>query len=498
MAPVLCIDISSSPAYGVLVEFTDKKVKIVEKHSQELGTLPLPSRDWEENSEPDSSERSDAPEENGGKSEFAQNFQTLLNAFSHEWTRSLLIVPPHRSLALNLELPFGNAKSISKILELEVQDKIPFSTEEFLLSATPLGVLGAGQFDVHVGLTPRPYVSSLLSEVSSETFEPALITVPSSVLNAVHFLAPSYCSENSAVVYGRPEGLAISFTVNGEARTGRLIPLPAPNGIPDGERLQKVYAEAKLALAACERRYNMTFDKVYLMGEVANSRALQQMLGRETEDLPIRDLIPNCPSEYSLAALGSVFAQDKSPPPLLNNLRTGDFAFRPQFRELISGLKRLTFAATTTLVSVTLCLLLTYWIRDYRLTQLQDAMSTQVERIIPAADVSHGGELEFVQGLYGRLNAQLKEIGSATKISAAEALAQLAQDFRRFTSLEVSRLNVTGEIITIQGYAPNYGKVEEFQRRLGRKKDFYCDIGDKTTAAGSKKVGFDFRLTLCG
>ncbi|MCB0333752.1 MAG: hypothetical protein KDD55_09660 [Bdellovibrionales bacterium] len=483
MSHILSIDASQEPAQAVLVKISDRTVQIIEHHSLELGNPFMPPSEEKDGSSPSSP---------------SKKLIELVKMFSHEWVRSLLIVPHHRSLSLNLELPFGTPKSINKILELEVQDLLPFSTEQFHLSPASLGVIHEGEFDVHVALTPRHYMQHILQVATSDVFEPALLTTPPSVLSAAYYLAPNYCQEDATLIYPIQQGLAILFVVDGIARAGRVISLDTkdPASLSPSD-LQQAYSEIKLALAATEKRYETTFSRIYLMGEIPESRLLQQTLGRVMEQLPPSELVPQCSEVQGLATLGAVFAQDRTPPPLLENLRTGSFSYRPQLQEFISGLRKLSTPFFVTLAIVSGCLLASYWIRNQHLLTLQTAMAAQIERVIPEAHPETGKELEFVQTHFGSLHNQLKEIGSAAQVSAIQALAELSEEFSSAKSVDVKRITITGKTVTIEGNAPNYHAVDRLKNKL-RKRSIFCGkIKDDTSASVSKQVGYTYTLTLC-
>ncbi len=484
MSCILSIDASQDPAQAVLVEIQDRKVKIVEHHSLELGDIfRTPSYDHDDQ----------VPEVVP-----SEKLIQLVKMFQGEWVRSILIVPLHRALSLNLELPFGNMSSINKILELEVQDRIPFSTDNFHLSPTPLGPLNEGEFDIHVTLTPDEYMSHLIQVTTSDVFEPALITTAPHVLSAAYYLAPDYCQEDATLLYPLQNALALLFVVDGVARAGRVISLCTTSSkTPSQEEIQKAYSEAKLALVASEKRYSTTFSRIYLMGDTPEPRLLQQTMGREMEELPPSELIPSCTPQQGLATFGAVFAQDRTPPKLLGNLRTGAFSYRPQLQELITGLRKLTLPLALMLLTLSCCLLVSYWIRSQHLSTLQTAMATQIERVIPEAQPEAGKELEFVQSHFGVLHTQLKEIGSTAQVSATTALAELSEDFSEAKSVDVKRITITGKTVAIEGNAPNYLAVDRLKNKL-RKRSIFCGkIKDDTSSSGSKKVGYRFTLTLC-
>jgi len=62
-----------------------------------------------------------------------------VSSIENQWTAVSVIIPPHDHLALNLNLPFGDAKNLNRIVDLEVQDVVPFELDDFLVQYAPLG-----------------------------------------------------------------------------------------------------------------------------------------------------------------------------------------------------------------------------------------------------------------------------------------------------------------------------------------------------------------------
>jgi hypothetical protein len=167
--------------------------------------------------------------------ESIERLTATIRSLPREWTGASVIIPPHDHLALNLNLPFGDSKNLDRIVDLEVQDVVPFELDDFVVQYSPLGPSSLGgaalavndqptpSYDVHVGLMPRLFVRNLLFFCKAVGIEPNIITVPSSALASVYHLGKDFFKTNSAVVFNRGDEFSMAVFINGEVRVERVL-----------------------------------------------------------------------------------------------------------------------------------------------------------------------------------------------------------------------------------------------------------------------------------
>ena len=154
------------------------------------------------------------------------------------WTSCVVVVPQDNFVALNLDLPFGESKTLEPIVDLEVQDVIPFDLDEFFIqysipdyqnnaAESPLSprsearTSNSGPFDVHVGMLPRNTVRNTLDICRSVGVEPSVITVPSSAIGAIIQIIPKASSSNCAILFNRGDYYSLAICIDGKVRLER-------------------------------------------------------------------------------------------------------------------------------------------------------------------------------------------------------------------------------------------------------------------------------------
>ncbi|MCB0354379.1 MAG: hypothetical protein KDD64_12670 [Bdellovibrionales bacterium] len=504
MGIALSLYASGKTLYGVTAEVHDRSVTILEHHKLEnapyflapdpfhLEPLAVEGEGHEENLQHSGGGIHPTPEELSQLTEF-------LSRFKNKWVRAALIVPPQDFLSVNLELPFSDAKSIQQVLDLEVQDRVPFPTKDFLLQPTTIGVKGADLFEIHVSVIPRLIVQHSLSVSHAVGLEPAILTTPSSVLSALPFLSPTYFAENAAFLLVDGKHVYLSINIDGETKTIFSPPPQSANGTPELEKqiLESSFQALRLFLVSSEEKYGKRIEKIYFIGQTRQRELAQQVLGRQCEGISCADFFANTPEEFMAAALGSVFASDVQPPPILVNFRHGEFRYSPQLEGLLLGLKQLIRPGLAFFLCLLLSLGAIYWSRAERLSTIQRKLKNQVERVVGPISAPPGQELQFVRSSVGQIQSQLEEVSSTAPQSSIAILLEISRILRLFPKIEVETVRVVSTSVLVKGKADSFNSVDNLRDEFKKSDSLFCDVVDRSKTFGNE-VNVDFSLTPCG
>lgn len=440
--------------------------------------------------------------------ETVASLKEAVSSFDQEWTASTVILPSNEFLALNLDLPFGDAKNLDRIVDLEVQDVVPFDLDSYFVQYSSLGdgdgVPQAGipqtagkQHDVHIGILPRVVVRNILEVCRSAGVEPNVLTVPSSALGAAFHLAKGFIEGNAAVVYNRGDEYSVSVFINGDVRVERSLyasqivsALPPENR---QENLQHVFTALKLIMAAAERRYNARIEKVYLLGRDVKGSNTSQLFGRPLEGLPFKDLVQSQNGALGLAPLGAVFAQDESPAIPLSNFRSREFSFTPKLSEFIRALVGTRRAVLRALAGIVLAALVVYTSRQYLLSSSEKALVSRIQKVIPGFTAERGKILEGLAKAEGKLGQELSAFGSRAKFSPADALLEVIKVVPSDGSISITSLRVTGDKVLLQGTASEVAAVERFSKALGSRAEIFSKVDYKNAKT---TTGFTFTVDI--
>lgn len=508
---ILCIDASSQPGLVQLVEVEGRKARILQSFEAEVSSLFNPSRllslsaspsedltqsgdmtaDTRTSSEeppsspaPDASADPHSASKQPELSELADSLSAILSEVSQPYTAAVLIIPTPGYLSLNLDLPFSEPKQIQKILDFEVQDRVPFETTEFLIEhrvlPLPEGLTRSEGHDVHVSIIPRKFMSAVLKVCKAAQFEPLIVTTPASCLEGLFVLAPEYFSDNSGVLYAIGDQVHMGLRIHGRMRMDRILvrsPALGSSSFGSSEPLKQLGTELKLSLVAAETRYAVKIDTLYALGDSLEPRELSSHVGRLVESVTLADLFgADSPAAStpnpSPAALAAPFAQDDPPQSILTNFRTREFSYSLQLSELLSGLRRLGPSAAAVAMIAAVWLLGSYIYRDITLQNLTQEMARALESHAPDIVFEPGQEVAAITTENAKLDRALESLGSGSldQFTALDILREISQVMPNNPGITVRGISIKGNRVKLVGSAPEYKDVEAIERALKRSR----------------------------
>jgi hypothetical protein len=531
MQCILGVDLSSQPCEITVSNISGTVVEVVERQTIDLPlfgderalldeecTELLGRSDDEpsqgENEPPLESDDGPAPQEldHDREATIAALKQTVsslraaLAQLRHNWTSIAVILPPYEHLALNLNLPFGDAKNLNKIVDLEVQDVVPFELDEFLVQHSALGPIGkgssdaksqAGAHDVHVAILPTAYVRNILAVCNKAGLDPAVLTVPSSAAGAVFHIAKDFFRDNAALVHSNGKEYSITLLVDGKVRAEQVvIPSNLLASAANGEAFdtKPAFSALKLMLAATERRYNVRIEKIYLLGRVPDNQHLHQIMGRPVEPLPLTEIVQTQDTAIGLSPLAAFFAQDESPATALSNFRTKQFSFRPRFAELLRALKESSGHVLGAVAMIAVSIAGVYGVREYNLSRSKERVIAELQTVVPDFPAETEDIRAALVAAESKLSQDLGVLGSPAKITPLDALVEIIRLVPESTGIQILSIKVSGTRAQVSGIAPQLSAIEDLERTLRASKGLFS----KTTATPGTASGsrFPFNLEL--
>lgn len=440
----------------------------------------------------------------GSIAQLRQAVQELPNV----WTAVTVILPQNDFLSLNLDLPFGDAKNLDRIIDLEVQDVVPFELEPFFVQYASLGAAREGalalksptagqQFDVHVGILPRVVVKNVLDIFKQAGLEPNVLTVPSSAIGAVYQLAKEFLTTNSAIVYNRGDEYCIAVSINGEVRIERSVYasqiLSAVSPEKRQENLQHIFTALKLILASAERRYGAKVDKVYLLGRQVKGANTHQLFGRPLEGLPLDDILKSAPGQVGISALGAIFAQDEATTAPLSNFRSREFSFTPRIAEFVRALMGTKRAVLRALAVGLLALAVVYGARTYIISSYEQELISRIKKVVPSFPDQPERVRENLMEAVNKVSEELGALGSRAKVTQPEAFIEVVKSIPINGEIAVTSIRVSGVRIQIAGNAAELSPIEKFMKVLDARKDIFSKVEYTTTRTGNR---FNLSVTI--
>ncbi|MEY4700120.1 MAG: hypothetical protein RL326_307 [Pseudomonadota bacterium] len=420
------------------------------------------------------------------------------------WTSCAVILPQNEHLSLNLDLPFSDPKNLDRIIDLEVQDVVPFELDDFFIQYLPLGPLSStsttssasSNYDVHIGILPRIVVRNVLEICKRSGLEPNVLTVPSSVLGAAYQIGKDYFKENSAVVFNRGDEYAVAIYINGEVRVERSLygsQLLSANSLEKREEsFQHIFTAIKLLLASAERRYGTRIEKVYLLGREVKTSNSHQIFGRPLEGLPFKDILKTSETQVGLAPLSTVFAFDEATKAPLSNFRSREFSFTPKIGEFIRAFLGTRRHITRAVVALAVAVMVIYASREYALHSAESKLVTQIQRVIPGFTSDSDKIRESLLKAENKLGEELATFGSRAKITPADAFIDLLKTLPESGELSITGVRVSDTRVQLSGETSEIAALERITNKLRDRKDVF----QKVTSSNRRSTNGRFNVTL--
>jgi hypothetical protein len=438
------------------------------------------------------------------------------------WTACVVTMPPFNNVAMNLSLPFGDAKNLARIVDLEVQDVVPFDLDDFLVQYSSLGSTsgvtgtvqgtppggpstsaslptGGGQFDVHIGLAPRSFVRNILSLCKAVGLEPLVMTVPSSTLGAVYHIARDYFKGNSAILMARKDAYSLVVNVHGQARVEHTIRPEnlAPRNLSDtsegsaADQQRVIFTALKLMIAAVERKYETRVDTLHVLVGPSTTPVkislLQQVLGRPVESFELKDVVKLSDPLTGIAPLSSIFGLDDSPAPVLSNFRAREFSYSPKFGELLRVLQSTWRHVLGAALAVVIALIGYYGMVEYKISSMKSYLTEQMRSVISDFNAPDGDYLKTLGEAEAKLSEDLGVLSSPSTITPVDVLVELSERIPSTPGVVVTGLKIYPTKATLTGVAPDLSAIEKIEKEIKKNKtDFATVKANPGNASGSR------------
>lgn len=412
-----------------------------------------------------------------------------------EWDTSILIVDGTDHISLNITLPFSDSRKVSKLIEPEVQDLLPFDLDDCVVSYQHVGSTPDAQSDFHVEVLPSSTLNETVSSLKGTRFEPRLVTTPGNILGGLYELFRRDLEPTALIVFESDHWIYLGVCINGQYVTERSI------GIKNflSHSSSQLAALIESAIRTIEARYQITLPLVYRI--IQSGTSLYEIPDHRTvKELSMVTLFPRAHTKISvLHLIAAPFARDYPAPKLLGNFRVGNFKYRPSFQEAFKGVRNLLPLTTGLLIVVLIGLTSWYLSRQYTLRTLQTTLTKTIAEEVPSFTSEPGREAEMLQTMSQTLQDALKELGSPLGAPPLKILAEISEDFSSIEGVHVTRVSIRNGEVKIDGSVPNYKNLNRLEATLKKRRNLFCKTKTDSPTAGSRDNTRDFQmiLTLC-
>lgn len=435
------------------------------------------------------------------------------------WTSCLVVVPQDNFLSLNLDLPFRDAKRLEPIVDLEVQDIVPFELDDFFIqysipsdgtsheqgnsqghptSDSTQTTSASAAHDIHIGMLPRNTIGATLEICKQAGVEPSVITVPSSAIGAIYQIHPKLAELNSAVIYNRGDHYAIAVCISGKVRLEKSI--VASNSIvkltgEDKESaLTQILTTIRIMIAAAEKKYGAKIEKVYLLGREVKGAQGEKVFKRPMEGLSLTEFLGSQASGSTVAPLAAIYAHEDATTNPLSNFRSRQFSFTPKLSEFFRALLGVKKVALRVALALGIALISIYATRQYYISSIASSLTSQIRRIIPDFEADQSSIAPALNKRRQLLLDELASFGTYSTARPVTYLTKILQAVPKQKSVVLSGLLIKSGIIRIDGTAPALSSIEEFTQALSVHTELFKKLDYKSQK--SSRGGFSFSIDI--
>ena len=500
MQPVLVIDLTEDPALAFIVDAAGSDVAVLERASAPLADFLeyyLP-RGAPEPNEETAAEGGEPGQDTGPP--LAPALRTLIGSLSRSWTSSVVLLPPVDYVSVTLQAPFGDDERLGKILSLEVQDALPFELDDMHMHYSVGPRSGEGGYEIHVSLMPRQFLRDLLNAFREVGVDPTVLTTLSSVLNLV-FGGVETAAPGAALLYCSFPQVVLGLFINGRIRVDRVLheQLDDEETLGPSAFLRAALQESRATVRSFEQRNNVELEQILVLGSGEDLQLIQEMFpDREIRQCRLDGETTS--ARELLLKKAAQFGRDVKPPVPLVNFRTGEFSVGIHWKDMFKGIRAVLPYAAAALFCLILGLSASYYSRESRLATLRGTTVEHIRNLIPSIDPATERPSDFVRNEIALIQKQLRDLGSPFQLSPLDALLEISKDFQKRSGSTISRINIVGNRITLDGTAPNYTTLETIEKAFRKKKRTYCDVKNDAASSGPASTGalrFSFKVELC-
>lgn len=496
MQQVLAIDLCTSTVHAAIVRMDEAGLSVQQSHS-----IEIKPHEYTAAVETESEEFAAAPE---------PALQPLIDKFTETWSSVIVVMNDFNYLSLLLELPFGDSKTVEKIIDLELQDMVPFSVDDFVVDHRRIRSESNDKHLIHVSMIPRDAMDETLNICRSFAVEPHYVTTAGATLGGLYMLPGNHFSPEAVLLYFLSDSVIISGINKGQVYTDRCIPLPSyyqeKTGTLHGSTLENdnaLRAEIYKTINHWQQTEKIEFNKYYcLTGDAYSRRILSSGFSDEVTFLD--DLPEFKQQEFTLATLVSLFAFDVIPEELLTNFRVRDYAYRPQLRRLFEAMRELLVPLAFCFSLLAIYLGVSFYLEEQKIEARREAMIEEASRFIPAVSNLPPDQdiVAYVQSEAVRTERELKQLGSPSALTPLDSFLKISEAIAQAQSkapdLDIDAIEIASNNIIVEGTAPDYSHAERLNRILEQNKSVFCQINyEARSALGRGNRGFRFSITLC-
>ena len=493
MENILSLDISTNPIQSVVVAYDEKETKVVDSLS--IFLLDDEYKAFLSNLYTNYHYQNQSTEITSNKFLLDQNlidrfanFQDFYKKYEANIINSVLVFEPESYFSLNVDMPFGQEKVLDQVLDIELQEYLPFELEGFIVSRKIIEKINETDFDINLALTKKHIIENSLEFCKQINFDPKFITTVSGALGGFRYLRKNI--EDQIFIAIRNNRLYLNSFMNDKFRDDQIFDL--------GEDLDldKLVSKIKMFLLSCESRYNDPVNKVNYVGNIDSVKEIENKLGLQVIQEDIKFVKSDEQAVAALAAF-SIINPDEN---LLVNFRVRNFSYNPYFKVIKEVAFKLWPYSLVLLLFGLFSFLGFYYFKERQIDTIRQYFKTEIASKISDLTFSPGSELTELFSYSSQIEQQLDNLVSASRYNPTDVFVVLTEELKdavKSEKMDLIEVDIQGNEVRLQGTVINYRSVNKIEKILKKRKDVFCEVKADTSSGRTVNKNFTFKLKLC-
>lgn len=417
---------------------------------------------------------------------------------------TLAVAPANFVLYKKLALPFSDQKRIDQVAPLQIQDRVPFEIDSFVVDNKLLGKNDEGSYEVISSLIPGEEVARSLSALKAKGVDPKLLTTKASSLAGLANLFPDVLEGSYGILDHSPGWFSLLFVIDNQLI--RLRDIPLSHDILTDSTIAKVSEHIRSSVAEIERTTGVHIPHLFTSTSPDFVSLLNQQLPIEVRPLDLSSLVsckttietPLHELSWAIGLVASELTGGKQSPETFVDFRKGPFSYQPVWRNFWSALKQeLYLIILAILFGVSWCIA-TIYTSHSALQSAETRITEVVSTAVPGEEVPRRREVEFMEEQITELEEQLRGIGSLSSLSPLESLKELSLRINTTIDIEIDSLSIGSSSISFRGSVPDNRAIGTLSGALERAKDRFCVVNVNPKGTGkNSRVTFSAEVKLC-
>ncbi|MBL7663186.1 hypothetical protein JNK13_10605 [bacterium] len=401
---------------------------------------------------------------------------------------------------INLTLPFNNPRALEQILPGQLQERLPFDPDDFVINFSVSPSSSDNLYDIVVALADKNLIANVLNGLEVFGIDPKVLTTRGACVATLGQFTEATSEETYCIFQSTFDHTALVLIQAGKIKAIREI---AHSASASGHNDEALLRETISQIIKFQKDFAVPQFKIYSTEANKLNEAIAKLTRLEVISLDLRSHFQsNLSAEdfenltWATGILHDLLERKKESDVL--NYRIGPFQYRATLANIISSAKEEWFGFSLFSLIGLLCIVAVIAVKPLALLGIESKITTALNSGLPNELLPKRREVNELETKIQNLETELQNLGSLSSISPLESLKELAQSLTPELEVSIEKLSIGSEGMSISGTAASRLAVGRLSTILEEKTDLFTSVriesGDKVQ--GSNRMHFSAELVF--